>query len=114
MPFASRAIAYISPRITSSVKFLELTTTGLPPLVPPELEVPGVLEVPPELAGVAVAPVSHADSTTDSETSAPSANDLTFIYSSFGYKPFSWLMSATALQKTREEASWGHGEGSDG
>src|SRR4051794_7200904 len=63
-PAASSATAYNSPRITSSGKSLELTTTALPLLVlPPDCAaVVGVASPPvvPDVPGVGVAPLSQA------------------------------------------------------
>src|SRR5690242_4955669 len=52
MPACSSISAYISPMISSSVKFLELTTTFLPAALPPLLA--AVVGVVPAIAGVSV------------------------------------------------------------
>src|SRR5690349_4543945 len=58
MPACSSIRAYISPMISSSVKFLELTTTFLPAALPPVLA--AVVGVVPAMAGVSVAAAAGA------------------------------------------------------
>src|SRR5690242_13851900 len=58
MPACSSIRAYISPMISSSVKFLELTTTFLPAALLPVLA--AVVGVLPAMAGVSVAAAAGA------------------------------------------------------